>query len=162
MIDLYAECAYGITAGDSDSAMLRGISRSALAPYIAWRLHCALGLDIDKNGLFARFLARLYQVAANVGLRMRQERFELPSGSDLAVDPGLKIYWLGRLLLERVAHAGPSYLEDSALAADVERFRSVFAAYFMKGPDTRMALRFGNFAADANPERRLGRLRQGT
>jgi hypothetical protein len=65
----------------------------------------------------------------------------------MTIDPSLKIYWLGRLLLERVADAGPSYADQSGLATEVDRYRHRFLTHFLSGSDARTVVDFGHDAA---------------
>jgi len=144
MIDLYAECAYGVAPRAPLRDVLRGISRRSLAPYVAWRLRHALGAGIGAEGPVARGLAGAYHVVANAALAGGGALAGLPAATAPTIDPSLKIYWLGRLLLERVAAAGPMYVDDAALAADVERYRQRFLTHFLSGPDARTVVEFGS------------------
>lgn len=144
MIDLYAECAYGVSTEAHVHDVLREISRRSLAPYVAWRLRHAFGAAVGRDGPVARGLAGAYHVVANAALARSRVLAGLPAASAPTIDPSLKIYWLGRLLLERVAAAGPMYADDAALATDVERYRQRFLTHFLSGPDARTVIEFGS------------------
>lgn len=151
MIDLYAECAYGIAPRAPLHDVLRGISRRSLAPYVAWRFRQAFGAGIGDDGPAARALAGAYHVVANAALAGRGALSGLPAAPALTIDPSLKIYWLGRLLLERIANAGPAYADHAVLAADVEHYRRRFLTHFLSGPDARTVVEFGRDAAGVTP-----------
>ncbi len=153
MIDLYAEGAYAVRLGDSVEAVLHRIARENLAPYVAWWLRLTTGATIAPSGSLARLLGRAYHAAADLKWQARGEGAGVPAARAFAVDPSLKIYWSGRMLLERAAEAGPAYARDPSLAADVERFRRQFLSHFLRGPDTRTVFRFGPTAAAAEFKR---------
>lgn len=152
MIDIYADCSWGCHLSrsnpdgrpDREAAALRTISRKALAPYAHWAIRQKTGIEASPEGLTARLAAGIYQAATNVPVFLTTRNRGWPLASDLAVHHGLKIYWAGRQLLERVAGAGPGFSSTPGVTQDVRHFVQTFRSYFLRDPRTRSTLVFGS------------------
>lgn len=152
MIDVYAECTWGCrlsnrnpmdSALESDAGALRAIAREALAPYARWAIRRWTGIDFACDGVPMRLTSSLYQVLTNVPAVMGSRNAGLPAASDPRVHHGLKIYWAGRNLLERVSSLGRGFASKPEVATDVERFMRRFENYFLGDARIRTIIEFG-------------------